>query len=170
MESLTDMQNFNDIDTVYEKTLKTVSLKRSLEHLADPNGTKAESPGEIYGLLKTIYAQLDDDQEHLVMLVLNVANDVSGFKVISSGSQSANPADAKIIFRNALMLGAAKIVLAHNHPSASLKPSRADITFTNKIIKAGRAIDIPVVDHVIITNTGYFSMRAEDVCEFESFV
>ena len=164
------MKDFTDIETVYEKTLKPVSLKRNKVHVADPDGAKAGSPGEIYELLKTIYAKLDDDQEHMVMLVLNVSNDVSGFKVISSGTQSANPADAKIIFRNALMLGAAKIVLAHNHPSGSLKPSQADIVFTNKIIKAGRAIDIPVVDHMILADTGYFSMRAEDVCKFESFV
>ena len=94
----------------------------------------------------------------------------SGFKVISSGTQSSGPADAKIIFRNALLLGAAKIVLAHNHPSANLQPSKADIKFTQKVIAAGKAIDIPVVDHLIVSHVGYVSMRAENHCDFEAFV
>jgi DNA repair protein RadC len=117
--------------------------------------------------LKSIYRQLDDDQEHMVMLVLNVSNEVTGFKVIASGTQTSGPADAKIIFRNALMLGATKIVLAHNHPSGNLKPSEADIRFTKKLIEAGKALEIPVVDHFIVSHKGYVSMRKEKFCEFE---
>jgi len=165
------MRNLNGVETVYERKLKTVSLKRSRHHIADPEGgsPKAESPGEIHDILKAIYAQLDDDQEHLVLLVLNVHNEVTGFKVIASGSQSSGPGDAKIIFRNALLLGAAKIVLAHNHPSGALTPSKADIAFTRKIIEAGRVLDIPLIDHVIFTDHGYLSLRAGEYCEFEPF-
>lgn len=163
------MRNFNDVETVYVKKLKTVSLKLNLEYIADPEGgrPKVESPDEVYELLKAIYRQLDDDQEHLVLLVLNIANEVTGFKVISSGAQSAGPADGKLIFRNALMLGAARIILAHNHPSGSMKPSAEDIAFTQRMIDAGKAIDIPLVDHIIVTHKGYVSMRAEGHCKFE---
>lgn len=165
------VRNFNEVDTIYEKNLVTVCLKRRSAYVADPEGEpKVESPNEIYELLKVIYDQLSDDQEHLVMLVLNINNAVSGFKVISSGTQSMGPADAKIIFRNALMLGAAKIVLAHNHPSGALKPSRHDIDFTNKMIEVGKLMELPLVDHVIYTASGYLSMRADNVCRFESFV
>lgn len=165
------VRNFNEVDTIYEKNLVTVCLKRRREYVADPdNEPKVESPNDIYELLKTIYGQLPDDQEHLVMLVLNINRAVSGFKVLSSGTQSMGPADAKMVFRNALMLGAAKIVLAHNHPSGSLKPSKHDIEFTNRIIEVGRLMDLPLVDHVIYSASGYSSMRAEDVCGFEPFV
>jgi DNA repair protein RadC len=166
-----ELRNFNDVDTIYEKTLVTVCLKRRPEFVADPDHEpKVESPNDIHELLKVIYGQLPDDQEHLVMLVMNVSNAVSGYKVLSSGSQTMGPADAKIVFRNALMLGAAKIVLAHNHPSGTLKPSQHDIEFTNKMIEVGRLMDLPLVDHVIYTTGGYFSMRGEDVCRFEAFV
>ncbi|MFA5530737.1 MAG: JAB domain-containing protein [Thiohalomonadaceae bacterium] len=166
-----ELRSFNDVDTIYEKNLVTVCLKRQREYIADPDGEpKAESPREIYELLKAIYDLLSDDQEHLVMLVLNVGNEVSGYKVIASGTQTSGTGDAKIIFRNALMLGAAKIVLAHNHPSGSLKPSAQDIAFTEKMIELGRALSLPLVDHVIYTNKGYFSMRAENACRFEPFV
>lgn len=163
------MRNLNDVESIYVRTLKTVTVKVSAEHVADPEGSRstAESPDEVYQILKAIYGQLDDDQEHLVMLVLNVANEVSGFKVISSGSQTASTGDPKIIFRNALMLGATRIILAHNHPSGSLKLSPADIGFTNRVIAAGNALDIPLVDHIIYTPNGHTSMRAEGACPFE---
>ncbi|WP_303905224.1 JAB domain-containing protein [Thiohalomonas denitrificans] len=163
------MRDLNGIATVYERRIKTVTLKRSPEHIADPEGKpNADRPDEVYQLLTAIYSHLDDDQEHLVMLVLNVSNDVVGYKVISSGTQSSGHGDAKIIFRNALMLGAAKIILAHNHPSGSLKVSDADIAFTKKVIEAGRTLDLPLVDHIIYTPNAYTSMRAEDCCRFES--
>jgi DNA repair protein RadC len=102
-------------------------------------------------------------------MILNVRREVDGFKIISSGPQSGPLGDPKIIFRNALMLGAVKIILAHNHPSGSLKPSTADIGFTEKVIEAGKAIDIPLVDHIIFTPKGYTSMRADRYCAFEAF-
>ena len=164
------MRNFKHTESVYSKKIKTVTLKLNPEHVADPEGNaKARSADEVYEILKAIFAQLDDDQEHLIMLVLNISGDVSGFKVVSSGTQNASSGDPKIIFRNALMLGAVKIILAHNHPSGSLKPSTADIGFTEKVIEAGKAIDIPLVDHIIFTPKGYTSMRADRYCAFEAF-
>lgn len=104
------------------------------------------------------------------MLVLNVSNEVTGFKVMASGTQTSDPADAKIIFRSALMLGTTKILLAHNYPSGNLQPSKADIGFTKKVIVAGEAIDIPIVDHLIVSHNGYISMRNERLCEFKDYV
>lgn len=103
------------------------------------------------------------------MLVLNVANEITGFKIISSGGQASTTVDAKIVFRNALMLSAAKIIVAHNHPSGELKPSNADIQFTEKLIQAGKAIDIEVVDHLIVSHQEYVSMRHKKYCVFNSF-
>ncbi|MCU7920056.1 MAG: JAB domain-containing protein [Candidatus Thiodiazotropha sp. (ex Epidulcina cf. delphinae)] len=166
------MKNFNSIDSVYIKRLKTVQIKLYPDYIADPSDDdrpKAESPDEVYEILKSLYRQLDDDQEHMIILVLNVSNEVVGFKVVASGTQTSGPADIKIIFRNALMLGATKIVLAHNHPSGNLKPSNADINFTEKVIDAGKVMDVPVIDHLIVAHSGYVSMRADGYCDFEVF-
>jgi len=163
------MKNYNNIATIYTRRLKTVQLKLGQDYISDPledENPKAENPDDAYEILKSLYRQLDDDQEHMIMLVLNVSNEVAGFKVISSGTQTSSEADTKIIFKNALMLGATKIVLAHNHPSGNLQASDADIKFTQKAIAAGKVIDIPVVDHIIITHKAYISMRKERVCEF----
>jgi len=163
------MKNFANTTTIYTKPLRTITLKIRQDFLADP-GAKlptADSPNDIYEILKAIYRQLDDDQEHLVLLVLNLSQEVSGYKVLSSGNERTSLADGKIVFRNALLLGAASVVVAHNHPSGKLKPSAADINFTNKIIEAGKTLDIPVLDHIILTHKGYISLRDERRCKFQ---
>ena len=76
---------------------------------------------------------------------------------------------AWIIFQAALLVNACSIILCHNHPSGNLKPSAADIKFTNKIIAAGKVIDVAVVDHIIVSHKGYTSMRKEGCCEFEGY-
>jgi DNA repair protein RadC len=163
------MKDFANTTTIYSKSLKTITLRIRQDFLADP-GAKlptANSPNDIYEILKAIYRQLDDDQEHLVLLVLNISQEVTGYKVISSGNERTSLANGKIVFRNALLLGASSVVVAHNHPSGKLKPSNADITFTNKIIEAGKTLDIPVLDHIILTHKGYVSLREEKRCKFE---
>jgi DNA repair protein RadC len=163
------MKDFANTTTIYTQSLRTITLKIRQDFLADP-GAKlptAESPNDIYEILKAIYRQLDDDQEHLVLLVLNLSQEVSGYKVLSSGNERTSLADGKIVFRNALLLGASSIVVAHNHPSGKLKPSAADINFTNKIIEAGKTLDIPVLDHIILTDRGYISLRDERRCKFQ---
>lgn len=166
------MKNFNNVETIYRKRLKTIQIKLSLDYITDPSEhdkQKTEWPEEIYEILKSLYRQLDDDQERMIMPALNVSNEVTEFKVISSETQTSGPADSKIIFKNALMLGATKLVLAHNHPSGNLQSSSSDIACTQKVIEAGRVMDIPLVDHLIVTHNGYISMRADNYCEFESF-
>lgn len=163
------MKNFSDTTTVYTKILKTVRLKIRQDFIAAPDEDlpPAKSPDDVHEILKAIFRQLDDDQEHLVLLVLNVSHEVMGYKVISSGTQTANPVDSKIIFRNALMLGASRIILAHNHPGGKLTASPEDIHFTERMVEAGKLLDIPILDHIIITHTGYLSFREERLCEFE---
>jgi DNA repair protein RadC len=164
------MKNFSNTITIYAKSLRTITLKIRQDFIADPDANlpSADSPIDVYEILKAIYRQLDDDQEHLVLLVLNLSQEVTGYKVISSGNERTSLANGKTIFRNALLLGASYIVLAHNHPSGKLKPSNADIRFTNKAIEAGKTLDIPVLDHIILTQKGYISLRDERQCKFES--
>ena len=166
------MKNLNQTDSIYIRKLKTTRVKLSKDYVVNPLSNdvkKVLNSDEAYEVLKELYAQLDDDQEHLVMLVLNPENHIVGFKTISAGIQHFGSPDAKIIFRNALLLGATKIVLTHNHPSGLLTPSGGDIRFTRRMITAGSAIDIPVADHIIFTHNGYVSMRMEEYCTFSLF-
>lgn len=76
---------------------------------------------------------------------------------ISSGGMHGTVADPKIIFRKALESKASAVVLCHNHPSGQLRPSEEDVALTRKLVEAGRFMDIPVTDHLIITSAGFYS-------------
>ncbi len=103
----------------------------------------------------------DLDHEVFKILLLNRNNRVIKIDTISKGGVSGTVVDAKILFKKALDNLASSIILAHNHPSGNLKPSRQDITITNKLIEAGKILDISVLDHLIISEKGYYSFKDE---------
>lgn len=96
--------------------------------------------------------------EQFKVLLLNTANKVLGISDISTGGVSSTVADPRIVFTTALKANASKIILAHNHPSGNLRPSQSDTDLTIKMKEAGRFLDIMVLDHLIITNEGYYSI------------
>jgi DNA repair protein RadC len=95
------------------------------------------------------------------VLFLNKANKVNHFEIISRGGITGTVADPRIILKKALDAEATSIILCHNHPSGSLKPSRADEDLTFKIKEAARFLDIAVVDHIIVSEQGYYSFSDE---------
>ncbi len=99
----------------------------------------------------------DQDKEVFMVLFLNQANKVNHMEIISRGGITGTVADPRIILKKALEEDAVSIVLCHNHPSGSLKPSRADEVLTQKIKEAARYFDIKVADHVIVSEAGFFS-------------
>lgn len=103
----------------------------------------------------------DLPHEEFWMLLLNQANKVLRKFSVSSGGLTGTVADQRIIFKKALEEGACGIILAHNHPSGNLKPSQPDIQLTRRMKEAGRIMDIPILDHLIITDTGYYSFADE---------
>lgn len=95
--------------------------------------------------------------EESVILCLNQANHVIGYHKLSSGGMTGTVIDPRVVFTIALKSCAAQIIIAHNHPSGNLTPSGADRQITSKLKEAGVLLDIPVLDHIIITNDGYYS-------------
>jgi DNA repair protein RadC len=103
----------------------------------------------------------DNRREVFGVLYLNRANKINHFEIISEGGITGTVADPRIILKKALEEDAVNIVLAHNHPSGSLKPSRADEDLTRKIKEAAKYFDINVIDHIIISELGYYSFADE---------
>lgn len=103
----------------------------------------------------------DQGQEEFWILMLNQGNKVIGKKQISIGGINKTLADARVIFKAALEEAACSVILFHNHPSGSLKPSEADIQLTRKLYTGGAMLDIMVLDHLILTGQGYFSFADE---------
>jgi len=109
-----------------------------------------------------LQARLKDFQhEVFAVLFLNQANKINHFEIISEGGITGTVADPRIILKKALEEDAVNIILCHNHPSGSLKPSRIDEELTKKIKEAARFLDIKVLDHIIVSEDGYYSFADE---------
>ncbi|GAA4737860.1 RadC family protein [Flavisolibacter ginsenosidimutans] len=105
----------------------------------------------------------DYRHEVFAVIFLNRANKINDFKIISEGGITGTVADPRIILRTALEKEAVSLILCHNHPSGSLKPSRADEELTQKIKEAAKYFDIKVLDHLIVSDDGYYSFADEGI-------
>jgi DNA repair protein RadC len=103
----------------------------------------------------------DLPHEEFWILLLRRSNHVLAEIKISSGGLAGTVADPKIIFGRALALRAAAIVLIHNHPSGNPKPSSSDKSLTNNMREAGKFLDLPVLDHIIVAGKQYVSFADE---------
>jgi DNA repair protein RadC len=125
---------------------------------------KITSSNDAAKVFKKLFdADLIQWREEVIMLCLNRNNVVIGYYKLASGGTTSCVVDAKMIYTIALNSTASSIILAHNHPSGSLKPSEPDKALTNKLIEAGKLLDIALLDHLIITNDSHFSMADEGV-------
>lgn len=96
-------------------------------------------------------------QEQFIVLYLNQANEIIGYYKHSKGAINATVADIRIILATALKSLAVSMVIAHNHPSGNLKPSRADEQLTAKIKESAAMMEVRLLDHVIVTRDSYYS-------------
>jgi len=103
----------------------------------------------------------DYRREVFAVVFLNRANKINHFEIVSEGGITGTVADPRVILKKALEEDAVSIILCHNHPSGSLKPSRADEELTHKIKEAAKYFDIKILDHMIVSDAGYFSFADE---------
>lgn len=123
--------------------------------------TKITSSNDAYVEIKQYL--LDLPHEEFWILLLNRANQVIKPVQISTGGVSGTVADPKLIFKAAIDHLASSIIMIHNHPSGNLSPSQADKDLTAKVKQAGRILDLPVLDHLIVTDKAYFSFCDEGI-------
>jgi DNA repair protein RadC len=113
-------------------------------------------PDDIIPFLSDIRAK---NQEHFVCITLNGAGELLGNRVITVGLLNHSLVHPREVYADAITDRAASIIVAHNHPSGSLEPSPNDIAITVQLKEAGSLIGIQLIDHMIVTKTGYLSMR-----------
>jgi DNA repair protein RadC len=130
--------------------------RKESEHLTKPQISCSQ---DAYNNLKP--ELLDLQHEEFWIILLNRSNKIIKKQRISEGGVSGTVADSKIIFKIAIEQLASGIILAHNHPSGNLKPSIADRNLTQELKNAGTILAIPVLDHIIFTDNGYFSFADE---------
>lgn len=154
--SLNDLQKFKGVgEAKAVSVLAALELGRRRKDTDAAKRTKLTSSQQVHQHMRS-YLQ-DLQHEEFYVLLLNRANEILQTRQISVGGMSGTVADGKVIFRNAIESGAHAMILVHNHPSGQLDPSEADRKLTKKMVEFGKYIDLPVLDHVIFTDNGYFS-------------
>lgn len=99
-----------------------------------------------------------ESQEHFVVITLDSANHIIARHTITVGLANQTPAAPREVFRAAVLDNAVSIIVAHNHPSGSTEPSGEDMSITRLLVSAGEIMKIPVLDHIIISKSGYTSL------------
>jgi DNA repair protein RadC len=103
----------------------------------------------------------DKDREHVVVAMLTTHHKVIGLNVVAVGTINAALFSPRYILLPGLLHNAAAVAVCHSHPSTSTEPSRADVESTRKLVAAGKALDLPVLDHIIVTPAGTWTSLAE---------
>lgn len=113
---------------------------------------------------KIIQSYIDGvDREHFVIVLLNRKNGIIGINTVSVGDVSSSIVHPREVFKPAIVAGASSIILAHNHPSGDPTPSRQDLLVTKRIKAAGDILGIEVLDHIVIGDGCYESLKARDL-------
>mgnify|MGYP000037444816 FL=1 len=131
------------------------SFELARRHLIEPDRPVIDSAEKAYGVLKEYAGKT---QEHFVILTLDGANRLIDKHLISVGTLTASLVHPREVFAPAIADRAASIIVAHNHPSDTLKPSPADIEITKRLEQTANIIGIKFIDHLIITKRGYRSI------------
>jgi DNA repair protein RadC len=128
--------------------------------LSDKQKIKLLNSDDVYTVMQGILLReekIDQETEHFWMIGLANNNRILYIELVSLGSVNAVTVEPMNVFRVAVLKGAVKAIIAHNHPSGELKPSDADKDLTDRLIQVGRILNIPVIDHLIISVNSYLS-------------
>src|SRR5690606_1663895 len=114
---------------------------------------------DVFQIMSPIYSDLN--HEEFWIILLNTANRVIGKHKLSKGGRAGTVVDVKILFEEVLSYKATSVILTHNHPSGNLRPSDQDRVLTKRISEAGKLLDIKILDHLIFSDTTYYSFSDE---------
>ena len=146
---------------------KAISIAAALEIGRRRRGNEAleqnkiSSSVSVFELMQPIIGELP--HEEFWIIYLNNSNKVIQKNQLSKGGITGTLVDVRLALKTALEVGAVGLILAHNHPSGTLKPSEADKNLTQKLKVAAQSLDIKVLDHLIITESSYFSFADESL-------
>ena len=120
------------------------------------------SPKAIWNITKDLLLaedKIDQDKEHFWVFHLDNRNRIKLIDLVSLGILNSSIVHPRETFRRAVIEGSAQIIIAHNHPSGEATPSEDDLTVTKRLVKAGEILGIELIDHLVVTTTGYTSFK-----------
>lgn len=152
--TMTELMRIRGIGKVKAQQLMAV-MELSARYLVGTEAQTIESPEDILPRLSWLKYE---KQEHMVVITLDSSNHVLGVHEMTVGLVNQTPVHSREAFTKAIEDNAVSIMLAHNHPSGSSKPSPEDMAITRVICASGKILQIPVLDHIIISKSGYHSI------------
>ena len=149
---------------------KAIEIKAALElgkRLYDPDygpdepGKPVQTPEEAY---KSMQSKLrGKKKEYFYILCLNTRGRVNDTRQVSIGNLDSSIVHPREVFRDAISTYASTVIFVHNHPSGDLEPSAEDIHLTKRLVEAGELLGIPVIDHIIVSDKGYVSLKSRNL-------
>ncbi len=136
-----------------------IELGKRIATSSEDNKVTIRSPQDVSFLVMEEMRHLD--REHFRVVYLNTKNHVLGIETISVGSLNASIVHPRELFKKAILKSSAALILLHNHPSGDPKPSKEDIEVTKRMIEAGKILGIEILDHVIIGDNKYTSLKEQ---------
>ena len=135
-----------------------IVYSKKIKNKDRPKITKSQDAVDVF---REIWSSQIEVREEFIVLLVDRANRVLGYQLLSKGGITGTVTDIKLIYSVVLESLASGIIIAHNHPSGNLQPSNADLQLTKKIQEAGKYIDVALLDHIILTKESYYSFADE---------
>lgn len=162
-EELVRVKDMGPAKATCIKALAEIVLR--VNFAAGPEKVKIHGPKDVFEhLRKDVYGL---EKEHLYLLILDSRNYLISKELISIGTVNETLIHPREIYREAIYKNATSVILAHNHPSGDTAPSEDDIRVTGKIAEIGRLLSIPLIDHIVLSNDSYTSLKARNLFSIE---
>lgn len=124
---------------------------------------KIQSPDDVFNIAQNVIRASEHAEENLWLITLDTKNNITGIFTVSTGSLNSSIVHPREVFKRAVLQNAASIVICHNHPSGDPTPSQEDINTTKRIYDAGKILGIELLDHIIIGDSRYTSLKGMGV-------
>lgn len=143
------------------KTIKIVSLRMVRESsLKNQYGT-ISAPEDVRIMIKDLIGS--NDREYFGVVCIDTKNQPTHISIVSVGTLNSSMVHPREVFKAAILSNSASIIIFHNHPSGNTNPSNTDIEITKRLVDAGEIIGIKVIDHVIVSDERYLSMKEKSM-------
>jgi len=142
-------------------SINIYKLKMVKEDTVEYSDTTIKSPCDIVRLAREVLEMEEMAEENFIVICLNTKNKIAGVHTVSIGSLNASIVHPREVFKAALLNNASGIICLHNHPSGDPEPSREDIETTHRLVNAGNILGIKVLDHIIIGDGRYISLKEQ---------
>lgn len=136
-----------------------IRLVRESNHKYDIPSKQIHGPEDAVRAINEVLHLNDEAQEVFGAIFLCTKNNIIGLMELTRGSLNASVVHPREVFKAALLHNAASVIVFHNHPSGDPSPSREDLAVTQRLVKSGRLLDIPVLDHIIVGDNRFLSLK-----------